>query len=335
MEDHGVPSADHAQGRGWYDDDNRVVRRNTDDEEEVMRRARRILLLLTALVTALVLGVVGIGVAWFSGVKVPIASGATYMRVSKFAPTAVANQAGAPPGQFFILLVGNDLRPGVGGARGDSLHLVGVNPQANQATMLNIPRDTCWRGDKINAANTRGVRSSADAVGGLIGVPISYALELDFAGFTSLVDGIGGVDVNVPMQMHDIYTGANFSPGLHHMNGDDALKFSRDRHDFPNSDITRTANQGGLILDAMRQLQTRMQNAPGEFRLMALLGRHARLDGMSLADLYRLGRVAFRLNPNAVRSVTIPIGGGNCLSLGGGAASLFADFRDDAILESH
>ena len=293
------------------------------------------LLVIGALFTALVLGCVGVGAAWLSGMKVPLASGATYMRVHKFAPSGAVSQSGAPPGMFFILLVGNDSRPGVGGARGDALHLVGVNPQANQATMLNIPRDTCWNGDKINAANTRGARASAEAVGSLIGVPISYVLEVDFAGFTSLVDGIGGVDANVPTPMDDHFSGAVFSPGMNHMSGQQALAFSRDRHDFPNSDITRTANQGGLILDALRQLQTKLQNAAGEFRLMALLGRHAQLDGMSLSDLYRLGRVAFRLNPNAIRNVTIPVGGGNCLSLGGAAGSVFADFRDDAILQAH
>jgi LCP family protein required for cell wall assembly len=293
------------------------------------------LLVIGALFTALVLGGVGVGAAWLSGMKVPLASGATYMRIHKFAPNAAVSQSGAPPGMFFILLVGNDSRPGVGGARGDALHLVGVNPQANQATMLNIPRDTCWNGDKINAANTRGARASAEAVGGLIGVPVSYVLEVDFAGFTSLVDGVGGADVNVPTPMNDRFSGAVFSPGPNHMNGGQALAFSRDRHDFPNSDITRTGNQGGLILDALRQLQGKMQSASGEFRLMALLGRHAQLDGMGLSDLYRLGRVAFRLNPNAVRNVTIPVGGGNCLSLGGAAGSVFADFRDDAILQAH
>jgi LCP family protein required for cell wall assembly len=299
------------------------------------RRVRRILLALGALLTVLVLGCVGIGAAWLSGVKVPLASGATYMRVHKFAPTGAASQSGGVPGMFFILLVGNDSRPGVGGARGDALHLVGVNPAANQAAMLNIPRDTCWNGDKINAANTRGARASAEAVGGLVGVPISYVVEVDFAGFTSLVDGIGGVDVNVPVPMDDKYSGAVFSQGMNHMSGQQALAFSRDRYDFPSGDIARSGNQGGLILDALRQLQSKMQNAPGEFRLLALLGRHARLDGMGLSDLYRLGKVAYRLNPNAVRSVTIPVGGGNCMGLGGGAGALFADFRDDATLQAH
>ena len=97
----------------------------------------------------------------------------------------------------------------------------------------------------------------------------------------------------------------------------------------------RTSNQGGLILDAMRQLQKQSQNAAGEFKLLALLGRHAQLDGIGVSDLYKLGRVAFSLNPNQVKNVVIPVTNGSCLCLSGAAPGLFADFRDDGILQSH
>jgi polyisoprenyl-teichoic acid--peptidoglycan teichoic acid transferase len=298
------------------------------------RRTKRVLLGLAGATTAFVLACVGISAAWLAGVHVPLASGATYLRVEKLSPTSTADAVGGGPNApFFILLVGNDSRPGVGGARGDALHVLGVNPAQHRASMIDIPRDTCWNGDKINVGNTQGPRSQANDVGGLLGVPISYVVDVDFAGFTGLVDGIGGVDVNVPMQMHDTYSGAYFSPGMQHMNGGAALSFSRDRHDFPTSDIVRTHNQGSLILDAMRQLRAKMQNAPGEFKLLALLGRHAQLDGIGMKDLYRLGRVAFSLNPDQIQNIVIPYTGGGCLGLGAGASSLFADFRDDGIVE--
>jgi LCP family protein required for cell wall assembly len=297
-------------------------------------RTKRILLAFAGATTAFVMACVGISAAWLAGVHVPIASGATYLRVAKVAPTSVADEVGGAPGShFFILLVGNDSRPGVGGARGDALHVLGVNPRLHRASMIDIPRDTCWNGDKINVGNTQGPRQQANDVGGLLGVPISYVVDVDFAGFTGLVDGVGGVNVNVPTQMHDTYSGAYFSPGMQHMNGQAALSFSRDRHDFPSSDIIRTHNQGLLILDAMRQLRAQMQNAPGEFRLLALLGRHAQLDGIGMKDLYRLGRVAFSLNPDQIANITMPWSNGGCLGLGAGASSLFADFRDDGIVE--
>src|SRR6266576_3307954 len=104
-----------------------------------MSRMRRAMLVGTALVCALVLGCTGLFAAWLAGVRMPIASGATYLRVQKVSPRASANRiVGAPSAPFFILLVGNDFRPGVSGSRGDALHLLGVNPKAKQASMLDI-----------------------------------------------------------------------------------------------------------------------------------------------------------------------------------------------------
>jgi LCP family protein required for cell wall assembly len=275
----------------------------------------------------------GLTAAWLAGIRVPVASGATYMQIQKLAG---ADAAGAPNNMFFIALVGSDFRPGVGGARGDALHLVGVNPATHIATMLNVPRDTCWQGDKINAAHARGgPRGMADALGGLVGVPVSYVVSVDFAGFQGIVDGMGGVQMNVPMPMDDEYSGAVFAPGDQRLSGAQALAFSRNRHDFPNSDITRTGNQGHLILSALAQLQREATGPIGEFKVAALLGRHAQIDGMGLTDVYRLGRIAQQLNPAAARSVTIPTGGGGCMSPAGDARGLFADFADDATLQAH
>jgi polyisoprenyl-teichoic acid--peptidoglycan teichoic acid transferase len=202
--------------------------------------------------------------------------------------------------------------------------------------MLDIPRDTCWDGDKINAANaTGGAAAQAEAVGGLVGVHVSYAVDVDFDGFTSLVDGVGGFKMYVPFTMHDSYSGAYFNPGEYHMTGDLALRFSRDRHDFPQSDIIRTNNQGLLILAGIEQMQKSASTAAGEFHLITLLYQHAQLDNLGVTDLFRLGRLVQDIPVSNIRNVTIPVGGGNCLSLGGDAASFFADFRDDAILESH
>ena len=289
-----------------------------------------------AFVLAVTLGIAGLGAAWLAGYKVPLASGATYLRVQKLAPIAAASESGSPTAPFFVLLVGNDDRPGVGGSRGDALHLVGVNPTLHKATMLDIPRDTCWNGDKINAANAEGgAPAQAAAVGGLIGVTVNYAVDVNFAGFQGLVDGVGGVTMDVPTVMHDTYSGAYFQPGVQHFDSTQALAFSRDRHDFPQSDIIRTANQGLLILAAISQLQKQSDNAAGQFRLISLLYQHAQLSGLGINDLYRLGRVMYDIPMSQIRSVTIPVTNGSCLGLGSSAPGMFADFRDDAVLESH
>jgi LCP family protein required for cell wall assembly len=237
------------------------------------------------------------------------------------------------------MLIGSDFRPGVGGARGDALHVVGVNPRTRQATILNIPRDLCTSVGKINNGHAQGgPRRQAEVAGEVVGVSIAYAVSVDFAGFDSIVNAVGGVEVDVPAPMDDPFSGAQFPPGRMRMNGAQALAFSRDRHDFPRGDIQRTENQGSLLLTAFRQLQEEADDAAGELRLVALLARHSQLDGVGLADLYRLGRVAQRLDPDGVRNVTMPVVSGGCsggLSPSGDAPSLFADFADDGVLQQH
>jgi len=303
-----------------------------------VKRLRRVFLAIVAALTALLLAVAGLFAAWLSGAHIPFATGVTYLRVDKIAPVAASDRVGGgPSAPFFVLLVGNDSRPGVGGARGDALHLLGVNPALHKASMIDIPRDTCWNGNKINVGNTQGPRQQANDVSGLTGIPINYVVDVDFAGFSGLVDGVGGVDVVVPTAMHDTYSGAYFQPGLVHMNAQQALSFSRDRHDFPQSDIVRTHNQGLLILDAMRQLRKQMQSAGGEFKLLALLGQHAQLDGIGIKDLYRLGRTAFSLDPSQVKNINLPYAGSGangCLTVAGSAGPLFGDLRDDGVVES-
>ena len=58
---------------------------------------------------------------------------------------------------------------------------------------------------------------------------------------------------------------------------------------------------------------------------------------MNLVDLYRFARLGLSINPANVRNVVTPTGGGSGsdLSLGAGADALFADFRDDAVLQTH
>jgi LCP family protein required for cell wall assembly len=301
---------------------------------KVRRIAKRVVIVSGVFVLSLTLAITGLTAAWLAGVKVPLATGATWMQVEKIGS---ADAAGSPTGSFFIALIGSDARPGVGGARGDALHLVGVNPATNTATMLNVPRDTCWNGGKINRAHagSGGPRGQAIALGQLTGVNVAYAVSVDFAGFQGIVDGVGGVKMNIPTAMDDNYSGAVFSPGPATLDGYHALAFSRDRHDFPRGDITRSDNQGLLILAGLAQMQSEAQGAAGDFKVASLLARHAQLDGVGLVDLYRLGRVAHKLDLTKTRSVTIPVGGGQCLPLIGGASALFADFADDAMLQSH
>jgi LCP family protein required for cell wall assembly len=244
----------------------------------------------------------------------------------------------------FMLAIGDDGRAGVGGNRGDALHLIGVNPKAGRATMIDFPRDT-WVDipghgqQRINAAlEFGGPELQARTVSALTGVPIAFTIMTNFDGLIGMVDDLGGVDVDVPEAMHDSNSNAFFVQGRNHFDGHAALAFSRNRH-LGSGDLTRTYNQGLLIIAGLSKLRAN-QGPTSVFRSLNVLLRRARTDGVSPTDLYRLGRLALSINPANVRNVVIParlgqVGAASVVFVGPGADSLFADFRDDAILQSH
>ena len=258
--------------------------------------------------------------------------------------------AGYNPGTWkdttFVLAIGSDERPGLDGARGDALHLIGLNPKAGKATIINFPRDT-WvdipgRGQgRINEAyRYGGAKLQAETVSRLAGVPIQYVLTTTFAGFIAMVDALGGVEVDVPYLMDDRNSGAAFNPGRVRMTGERALAFTRNRH-IPDGDVSRTAHQGQLIIHGLTDLRARGTSATDVLRYLDVLFRNVRTEGIDSTDLYRLGRAALRIEPGQVRNYTIPVFGGMRGSASvlfvrqPAATSLFVDFADDAILQAH
>ncbi len=241
----------------------------------------------------------------------------------------------------FVLVMGHDARPGEAQSRGDALHLIGLNPGAGRATILNIPRDTYvdvgGGKDKINTGHlTGGPVRQAELVGALVGVDVSFVLSTGFSGLTAMVDELGGIDVDVPIPMDDANSGAVFPQGRVRMDGAGALAFARNRG-IPGGDFSRTQNQGTLILAALAKLRAEDPTPARVFKWLSVLGRHTRFDGVSMTELYRLGRVALAVDPANVRNITMPGVGARAgvqqvVNPTSAAGPLFADFRDDAIV---
>ena len=214
-----------------------------------------------------------------------------------------------------------------------------MNPGAKAASIIDIPRDTSvGGGGKINSILANGGLSQfTQAISQFVGVPIKFAMTTNFAGFTDMVDEFGGIDVNVQQPMHDENSGADFDPGPQKLNGPGALAFSRDRHSFAAGDISRSQNQGYLIITALQNVQQRAVGAGGVLSLLSNVGRHVQMENVSFQDLYRLGRLVLTIDPANIKNAVIPTGGGSGTNLtpGAGIDSLFADFRDDGVLQSH
>lgn len=153
---------------------------------------------------------------------------------------------------FYALVLGSDSREGSGTSnnpammgdneRSDVMILLRVDAQNRLLTMLSIPRDTPYRLDdggivKINEVyNIDGAAGTIKAVSELTGVPISHFAEVRFSEFQEMVDSLGGVTVNVPIELSykDALTGetVTLEPGVQTLNGQQAQIFVRARHEY-------------------------------------------------------------------------------------------------------
>ena len=222
-----------------------------------------------------------------------------------------------PDGLVWVLLVGSDARPGEPPlrARADSIHLLAANPATGQATIVGFPRDSFVEipghgTGKINTALVLGgPELLAKTVNRLTGLPVQLWVVAGFDAFTKVVDEVGGLDVEVRQAMDDWDSGARFLPGHHHFDGQQALAFSRDRHDFPDGDLTRSRNQGVLVLAALAKLRAEVGDEAGLGRWVGVAFRHLTLD-IDLEQARRLLAVARRTDPADVTNLVLPGRGG-------------------------
>ncbi|WP_306659891.1 LCP family glycopolymer transferase [Bacillus sp. AFS002410] len=152
---------------------------------------------------------------------------------------------------FSILLLGVDHRPGDKG-RSDSMIVLTVNPKTNTTKMVSIPRDTRTdivgkdKVDKINHAYAfGGIQMSVNTVENFLNIPIDYYLEVNMEGFKDIVEAVNGVDVNNDLDF--TYEGVHFTKGQLHLNGTDALKFSRMRKLDKRGDFGRQLRQRQVL----------------------------------------------------------------------------------------
>lgn len=168
---------------------------------------------------------------------------------------------------FYMLLIGTDkseerVNSSDYGAessayRTDSIILARIDPTELKVTLVSIHRDTLvdlgTNGrQKINAAySIGGAAYTVEVISEFAGVPISHYAEIDFDQFVSVVDTLGGIEVDVALDCIDPeYTGANIKAGYQTLDGEQALQLCRARHAYDNlgdGDLYRAANQRLVI----------------------------------------------------------------------------------------
>ncbi len=173
---------------------------------------------------------------------------------------AEANKITKEP--FVIYLSGVDTRGELTeNARSDVNILAAVNPVTKRVALVNTPRDyyvdlagTSSK-DKLTHAGLYGVETSMETLGNLYGVNVDQYIRINFAGFISIIDALGGVDVYSDQAFTSVgspgyYDPTTFVEGWNHLDGKSALAFARERHAFASGDIQRGINQMKVI-DAM------------------------------------------------------------------------------------
>ena len=161
------------------------------------------------------------------------------------------------PGVSTVLIAGTD----DSGLRTDTLMLVTVDEKEKTYNVLSIPRDTLtyapYSVPKINGAygyygcGEAGMEALLDLVQDCVGFrPDGYVL-IDWNGFRELVDVMGGIDFEVPMDME--LDGITLTAGMQHLDGAGALTVARFRAGYSLADLQRVQVQRQLINAALNQ----------------------------------------------------------------------------------
>jgi LCP family protein required for cell wall assembly len=183
-----------------------------------------------------------------------------------------------------ILVLGSDTRSGTnqklgggpddGSARSDTAMVVHVYEGHKKASVVSIPRDTvidrpectdakggthdAASGVMFNSAYTTGGAACAvKTVESLSGVRMDHYLEVDFSGFQTLIDELGGVEVTTTKAIKDDDSHLDLKAGTHQLDGEQALGLVRTRHGVGDgSDLGRIQLQQAFMKALINQVKS-------------------------------------------------------------------------------
>lgn len=152
-------------------------------------------------------------------------------------------------------------------SRSDVNILMIVNPATRQILLVTTPRDgyvvipgiSGSQKDKLTHAGIYGINKSIETINSIYDININYYARVNFNSVINIVDALGGVDV---YSKYDFTSGGNlgqqfhYSQGYNHLDGKQALAFSRERYSFGEGDNQRGKNQLEVIKGIVNKCTT-------------------------------------------------------------------------------
>lgn len=166
---------------------------------------------------------------------------------------------------FTIYISGIDTYGEVSETSRSDVNLIAVvNPKTYQILLVTTPRDyyvpipgiSGGQKDKLTHAGIYGIDASMRTLGQLYETDINYYARLNFTSLIDIVDTLGGVDVYSELAFQ---TGkesgciVDVQEGWNHLNGEQALAFSRERHALADGDNQRGKNQQAVLTAMLRK----------------------------------------------------------------------------------
>lgn len=187
---------------------------------------------------------------------------------------------------FVVYISGSDTRSKMlDTSRSDVNILMCVNPSTKQILLLNTPRDYYVPNpagdgamDKLTHCGIYGVDCSEKALGDLYDTEVNYYAQINFTGFETLIDEIGGITVNSPVAFEA--GGYSYVEGENRLNGEQALAFARERYSLSGGDNDRGKNQMRVITAVLEEM-----TSSGSEVLLNYSGILDSLQGMFVTDL--------------------------------------------------
>lgn len=177
--------------------------------------------------------------------------------------TAAAKNISLTEDSYTILISGIDVSGPINTtSRSDVNIMMTVNPRTHRILLTTTPRDyfvpipgiTGDSRDKLTHAGIYGVYSSMRTLEELFGIDIHSYIRINFDSLIQLVDALDGVDVHSDYEFDSV--GYHFVAGENHLNGEQALAFSRGRYAFKDGDNQRGKNQMLVLTAILNKLQS-------------------------------------------------------------------------------